>query len=132
MEEETKKISYEDFSKIELKIGQIVSADKIPETERLLKLLVNFGQKRKTVSNSNEQAVSVEAGEDVRQIVSGIAEHFPEPKDLIGRKFLFVANLESRKIRGFESDGMILALSGDGVFSLFEASGDVSNGTKAK
>jgi putative transcription antitermination factor YqgF len=90
------KISIDEFSKIELSVGKIIAAEKIPETAKLLKLTVEFGEK------------------SPRQIVSGIAEHFPEPAELIGRDFMFVTNLEPRRIRGYESDGMILAAPAEG------------------
>lgn len=108
------KITYEDFSKLEIKIGEILSAEKVPETDKLLKLSVNFAE-----------AVP-------RTIVSGIALKYPDPSLLIGRKVAFVTNLEPKILRGIESDGMILAASTEtGDFSLLETSG-VSAGAKVK
>lgn len=109
------RISYEDFTKVEMKVGKILTAEKIPETDKLLKLSVDFGE------------------EKVRQIVSGIALYFPDPMALIGKNCLFVTNLEPRVIRGQESNGMILALSTeDGKFSLLEPNKDIPIGTKVK
>jgi methionyl-tRNA synthetase len=113
------KISYDDFAKVEIKAGKILSAERIPDTDKLLKLSVDFGE-----------AVA-------RQIVSGIALHFPDPATLVGRTAMFVTNLEPRTIRGFESNGMLFAVSTpEGAFSLLEP---VSNsdlpippGTRAK
>ncbi len=109
---ETKKITYDDFKKIEIKVGEILSAEKIQEADRLLKLEVDF------------------AGEK-RQIISGIAEFYSEPKDLIGKKVPFVTNLESRTIRGYESNGMIMAAIDreENQFSLLEIDSKIPNGT---
>jgi len=109
------KISYDDFQKVEIKVGQILTVEKIPETNKLLKLMVEFGE------------------EKPRQIVSGIALYFPDPDVLIGKKCLFVTNLEPRVIRGEESNGMILARSTeDGKFSLLEPNSVIPIGTKAR
>lgn len=106
-------INYDDFKKIEIKIGQIVSAEKIPDTDKLLKLEVSFGY------------------EDKRQVVSGIAEYFPEPEDLIGILCPFVTNLKPRVIRGFESQAMILGVKTDTGFALLKPEGGVSAGSVA-
>ena len=91
---ENNKITFDEFKKTEIKIGEILSAEKVPETDKLLKLSVNFG-------------------EDLpRQIVSGISFYFSDEKMLVGKKCAFVTNLEPRTIRGLESNGMILAVSG--------------------
>lgn len=87
-------ISIDDFKKLEIRIGKILSAEKVPETDKLLKLSVDFAE------------------EKPRQIVSGIAVHFPDPAKLVGKSVAFAANLEPRTIRGLESQGMILAVSG--------------------
>lgn len=88
---ETKsKINYDDFKKVEIRVGQIKSAEKVADADRLLKLQVDFG-------------------DETRQIISGIAEYFREPEKLIDRKVAFVTNLEARIIRGEKSDGMIMA-----------------------
>lgn len=82
-------INYEDFAKIEIKIGQVIAAERVPETDKLLKLEVDFNEDKK------------------RTIVSGIA-HAVSPEDIIGKQVPFVTNLESRTIRGIESQGMII------------------------
>ena len=108
-------INIEDFKKIDIAVGQILSAEKIPETDKLLKLSVDLGEATP------------------RQVVSGIATYFPDPSVLVGKKTMFVANLEPRLIRGFESQGMILALSSDdGKFSLIAPAEDMLPGTRAK
>ena len=82
-------VNIEEFKKIDMMVGKILSAEKIPDTDKLLKLSVDLGE------------------EKPRQIVSGIALYFPNLNDLVGKKCMFVANLESRMIRGYESQGMI-------------------------
>ncbi len=88
------KISFEEFKKIDIRIGTVRTAEKIPDTDKLLKLQVEFGD-----------------GE-MRQIVSGIAEYY-SPDDLCNKQFPFVYNLEPRIIRGEESNGMIFGVGGD-------------------
>ena len=108
-------INLDEFQKVELRVGEVLSVEKVPETDKLLRLMVNIGD------------------EKLRQIISGISLHFPDPTVLIGKRYVFVTNLEPRAIRGFESQGMILSVStDDGQFSLLEPSGDVPPGTKAK
>jgi len=108
-------ISFEDFKKVDIAVGQILSAEKIPETDKLLKLSVDLGETQP------------------RQIVSGISIHFPDCAVLVGKKCMFVANLEPRIIRGVESQGMILAVSGgDGKFSLLSPNDEIIAGTRAQ
>jgi methionyl-tRNA synthetase len=108
-------INIDDFKKVEIKVGQILAAEKIPETDKLLKLSVDLGEGR------------------FRTIVSGISLYFPDCLVLVGKKCMFVANLEPRIIRGIESEGMILAvLTEDGKFSLLFPSNDIPVGTRAK
>jgi methionyl-tRNA synthetase len=108
-------ISYDDFAKVEIKAGKILSAEKIPDTDKLLKLMVDFAEAAP------------------RQIVSGISAYFPDPATLVGKTCMFVTNLEPRTIRGFESNGMLFALSTpEGNFSLLEPNSTIPTGTKAK
>ncbi|MEQ1561594.1 MAG: hypothetical protein ABL899_02640 [Nitrospira sp.] len=111
-------ISIDDFKKLEIKIGHILSAEKIDGADKLLKLSVDMGE------------------ESPRQIVSGIALYFPDPQTLVGKKCAFASNLEPRTIRGFESQGMILAVSGgegeNNFFSLLETSSNVTAGSAVK
>lgn len=93
-------ITYEDFEKVDIRVGTIVSAEKIPDTDKLLKLMVDFG------------------AEGIRQIVSGISTYFPDPSILVGQQTTFVFNLEPRMIRGHESNGMLFAHGQDETFSL--------------
>lgn len=107
-------ISIDEFKKLEIKIGYIISAEKIADTDRLLRLSVDFSE------------------ENPRQIVSGISAYYPDPQVLVGKKCAFVTNLEPRVIKGLESQGMILAVSGEDFFSLLETTGDVSPGSQVK
>jgi methionyl-tRNA synthetase len=90
-----------------------LEVEKVPETDKLLKLSVHFGE------------------ENPRQIISGISLYFPDHSVLVGKKCAFVLNLEPRKIKGLESQGMILASSTeDGKFTLLEANTDMPRGAK--
>lgn len=88
------KISIDDFAKVELRVAQVKVAEKVKGADKLLRLEVDLGS-------------------EVRQIVAGIAEAYA-PEALIGRKVVIVANLAPRKLRGLESNGMIVAASLDG------------------
>ena len=113
---EVSKITYDTWKKVEIKIGQILSVEKIEKSEKLLKLSVDFKEP---------------AGP--RQIVSGIAKYFPDITVLVNKKCAFVTNLEPKPLMGLESNGMVLAVGGgDEPFSLFEVSVDVLVGTRAK
>jgi len=81
-------ISIDDFAKIDLRVGKIIEAEHIPGT-KLLKLIVDLGNEK-------------------RQIISGIADYY-KPEDVIGKRVVVVANLKPKKIRGYLSEGMILA-----------------------
>jgi len=108
-------ITIDEFKKVEIKIGNILSAEKIEGADKLLKLSVDFKE------------------DAPRQIVSGIALYFDNPQDLVGKKCAFATNLEPRIIRGFESNGMILAVSSkddeNKFFSLLETNQDVVPGS---
>ena len=109
------KINFDEFKKVDIAVGKILSAEKIPDTDKLLKLSVDMGE------------------ENPRVIVSGISTYFPDCSVLVGKSCMFVANLEPRMIRGFESNGMILAVSTeDGKFSLLEPIAGIPPGTRAK
>ncbi len=81
-------IQYDDFAKLDLRVGKIVSAEKVEKADKLLKLQIDLGF-------------------EVRTVVSGIAMHF-KPEDIVGKQVVVVANLAPRKMRGIESNGMIL------------------------
>lgn len=87
-------ISYQDFDKLDLRIGKIIQCEKKEESKKLLRLTVDFGEEGK------------------RNILSGIAEYY-QPENLTGKSFLFIINLEPRRLMGEESQGMILAADGN-------------------
>lgn len=121
-------ISYEDFKKVEVRAGKILSAEKIPDTDKLLKLMVDLGEK---VEVENPDGTKNMASKP-RQIVSGISLYFPDPAVLIGKTCMFVTNLEPRTIKGYESQGMIFAVSGpNGGFSLLEPNSSIEPGSMA-
>ncbi len=89
------KISIDDFVKVDLRVGQVVSAERVKGADKLLHMKVDIGEA------------------EPRTIVAGIAESYP-PEQMIGRKVVIVANLQPRKLRGIESNGMIVAASLEG------------------
>jgi methionine--tRNA ligase beta chain len=122
-------ITYDEFKKVEIRAGKILSAEKIPATDKLLKLSVDFAETKEVTNEAGEKSV-VPAP---RQIVSGISAYFPDPAVLVGRTCMFVTNLEPRMIKGFESNGMLFALSDDqGNFSILEPNSSIKPGTMAK
>ena len=87
-------ITIDDFAKVDLRVAQILVAERVPKADKLLRLEVDLGYEK-------------------RQILAGIAQYY-EPEKLIGRKIVIVANLAPRKMRGLESNGMLLAASLEG------------------
>lgn len=108
------RISIDEFSKIEVKVGTVKSAELVPETDKLLRLMVDFNE---------------ESGP--RQIVSGIRAYVNEPGLLVGKQLAFVTNLEPRKIKGLESNGMLFAVGQDDTFAFLTPDRDVPPGTTA-
>ena len=106
-------ISIDEFSKIEVKVGTVKSAERVPETDKLLRLMIDFGE------------------EAPRQIVSGISAYVPEPESLVGRQLAFVTNLEPRTIRGLESNGMLFAVGSEDTFAFLTPDRVVPPGTSA-
>ncbi len=108
-------IDITDFAKIDLRVGEVRTAERIPKADKLLLITVDIGE------------------EKPRQILAGIAQYY-EPENLIGRKIVVVANLKPRKLRGHESQGMLLAASvgeeGKPVIATFAE--DVPNGARLK
>jgi methionyl-tRNA synthetase len=108
------KISIEDFAKVDMRVGEILSAEPIPGAKKLLKMMVDIGT-------------------EVRQVCAGIAEHY-RPEELVGMKVVLVANLQPRKLRGVESNGMIVAASlgeaGKPILATFKE--DVPKGARLK
>lgn len=106
-------ITYDDFTKVEITIGTIKAAEVVEDADKLLKLTVDVGE------------------EEPRQIISGIREYFEDLNWLVGKQCPFITNLETRTIRGLESQGMILAASHDDVFSLLIPHNELPAGTRA-
>ncbi len=102
-------INFEDFKKIEIRIGKVLSCEKVENADKLLKLQVDFGDFK-------------------RQILSAIAEYY-NPEDLEGKKLPFIVNLETRVIRGEESQGMLMAMDTEDRPVLLIPAEDVKEGT---
>lgn len=103
------KIKFEDFYKLDIRIGTIISAEKHPNADKLLKLVINFGEEK-------------------RQILAGIAE-YKKLEDLIGKQIPVLFNLESRVMRGLESQGMIMAIDNSNGIALLHPEFTVENGS---
>jgi methionyl-tRNA synthetase len=107
------KITYDEFSKIDLRVAEILHAENVKKSEKLLKL-------------------NVKIGETKRQIVAGIAKSY-KPEELIGKKVVIVFNLQPAKLFGIDSEGMILAVEDeDGKLNVIEVNEKVKSGTKVK
>ncbi len=119
----TERIPIDDFKKIEITVGEVLSAEPVAGSEKLLRLQVTFGSKP-TSEGSQEP--------DIRQVVSGIAKHFPDPSSLVGKKCAFVTNLEPRSIMGLQSQAMIMATGGDGDEPLFLFESSAEPGSRAR
>jgi methionyl-tRNA synthetase len=108
------KIAIDDFLKIDLRVGEVIAAEKVEKSKKLMKM-------------------SIRVGDEVRTVVGGIATAYT-PEQLVGRKLVIVANLAPAKLMGIESNGMVLAASlpGSGEPSLLAVEADVPSGTKVK
>lgn len=110
----TDQIQYDDFAKLDIRIGRVVAAEMVPETDKLIKCTIDFG---------------AELGE--RTIVSGIAQ-WRSPEELIGKFLPYIVNLVPRVLRGVESRGMLLAASDENGVALLKPEREVPPGTKLK
>jgi methionyl-tRNA synthetase len=104
------RIPKDEFARVELRVAEVVAAEAVPKSKKLLKLTVSLGAEQRTV-------------------VAGIAEHYA-PGDLVGKKIVIVANLEPAKLMGVESQGMILAGSADGSLAVLTVDRDLPPGAK--
>ena len=105
-------VSFDDFQKIDLRIGTILACSKVPKTDKLLQFQVTDGLEERT-------------------ILSGIAEFYPNPEELVGMQVCFIANFEPRKIRGIFSEGMILSAEDtDGKLVLIQPKDIVTDGSQ--
>jgi len=110
--QQKKEIDFEEFQGVDLRIAEVLHAERVPKTDKLMKLEVNDGEGR-------------------RQILAGIAEHYT-PESLIGKKIVLVANLKPAKIRGIQSNGMLLAAVSGNNLSLVVPEKDISSGSKVR
>jgi len=104
-------INFEEFQKVELKVVKVLEAGRIDGSEKLLKLIVDLGDPS-TDSTDSTSSLQAGSGQGKRQIIAGIGKVY-EPESLIGKEITIVANLEPRMLMGLESQGMILAASGE-------------------
>lgn len=107
-------ISVDDLAKIEIRVGTVRAAERVPETDKLLKCSVDFGE-----------------AEGPRTIVSGVAAYVNDPGDLVGRQLAYVTNLAPRTIKGIESNGMLFAVGKDDTFAFLAPDRAVPPGTAA-
>lgn len=103
-------ITIEEFKKIDIRIGEVLFAEKAENSDNLLKLEIDFGEFK-------------------RQIVSGIAKWY-DPQSLVGKKLPFIVNLEPRTFRGLESQGMLMAVENKDQPVLLEPTGETNPGDK--
>ena len=109
--EATNLISFDDFVKVELKVGKIIEAERVPKADKLLRLQVDIGS-------------------ETRQVLAGIAQHYA-PDDIVGHTVVVVANLAPRTLRGYESQGMLLAASNEsGELSLVTLAAPLAPGSR--
>jgi methionyl-tRNA synthetase len=104
-------VTYDEFAEIELKVAQIITAERVPKSDKLLKLMIDIGE------------------QSPRQLLAGIAQHYA-PETLVGKKVVVVANLKPRKMMGLESNGMVLAASGEKELFVLSIDGDLPPGSR--
>lgn len=118
-------IKYEDFKKMDIRIGTIKSVEAVEGADKLYKCMVDTGDFKKLEDGSVESVL--------RQIISGIREFFPDAEKLVGKQVLYVVNLEPRTIRGVESHGMLMAVDGkDGAPVFLIPDTEVASGSKVR
>ncbi|MFJ7756174.1 methionine--tRNA ligase [Peribacillus muralis] len=110
--QEVDEITIDDFTKVELRVAQVIEVEPVKKADKLLKLQLDLGYEK-------------------RQVVSGIAQHY-KPEELVGKKVICVTNLKPVKLRGELSQGMILAGSQDGKLSVATIDSSIPNGSKVK
>jgi len=105
-------ITIDDFAKVDLRVAKVLEAEKVEGADKLLKL-------------------KLEMGNEIRQVVSGIAKHY-SPEEMVGKYVILVANLKPVKLRGIESQGMILAASDDKALVLAAIDKEIGSGAKVR
>ncbi len=103
-------VSYEDFEKLDIRVGKVLECEKVPKSSKLLKF-------------------KIECGSETRQILSGIAKYY-KPEELVGKNVLFIANFPTRKMMGLESQGMILSAEYDGKLVVTSTLDDIQSGAE--
>lgn len=93
-------VTYEEFKKMDIRVGTIREVEPVPETDKLLRFQIDF--------NEFDESGAFKP----RQIVSGIHEYYPDYQKLVGKQVLYIVNLEPRMIKGHESQGMLMAVDG--------------------
>jgi len=107
-------VAFEDFMKVDIRVGTVLDCKRVPKADKLLQFRIADGMEERT-------------------ILSGIAQHYPNPEELIGTQVCFIANFEPRKLRGVMSEGMILsAEDADGKLVLIQPKASVTNGVEVK
>ncbi|HEY3413429.1 MAG TPA: methionine--tRNA ligase [Armatimonadota bacterium] len=107
------RITIDDFKKVQLKVAKVLTAERIPKADKLLQMTIDVGE------------------DEPRNLVAGIAQHYT-PEEMIGRTIIVVANLQPAKIRGIESNGMLLAAEADGRVILLGPQGDLPPGASVR
>ena len=109
--EATEEITFDYFQKVDLRVGKIVEAEPVPESKKLLKIQVDFGVEK-------------------RQCIAGLSKYY-KPEELVGKKCVFILNLQRRKMAGLESQAMILAAEDEaGTVSVLKPEKDIVEGSK--
>jgi len=103
-------ITIEDFKKLDIRIGKIISVEKVPEADKLLKFVFDIGDEQ-------------------RQIIAGMADFFPDLSGLVGKEMPILVNIEPRNFRGYKSEGMIIAVDVDGRPILLHPEKDIPPGS---
>ncbi|KRT77214.1 MAG: methionyl-tRNA synthetase, methionyl-tRNA synthetase [Armatimonadetes bacterium CSP1-3] len=103
-------ISIDDFKRLDIRVGEILSATRVPGTDKLIELEVNIGS-------------------EVRHLITGIYPLY-RPVDLVGRRIIVLANLQPRRVKGVESQGMLLAAEWDGEIGLLTVDKDTPSGAR--
>ena len=127
-------ISYDDFAKLDIRVGTVKTAELVPGTDKLIKCTIDFGLKPSAEADGSADHPPTMDGlgeRDIRTIVSGIAE-WKKPEELVGRQFPYIVNLTPRVLRGVESQGMLLAASDENGVALISPERNVPSGTKLR
>ena len=104
-------ISFDEFQKLDLRIGKIIEANQVPDSKKLIKILVDFGSEK-------------------RQAVAGLLKYY-KPEELVGKKCVFLVNLQRRMLAGIESQCMVLAAEDEvGNVTVLQPEKDITEGSK--